>query len=129
MPIVVVLAVGLDWYLLERHREAWKAVGYFVVSTASIKGAIDHLQVGDFDLVLLGHSIPAEARERLVFLIRAAGAHVPVACIADSPGQHDSFADATFARDSDDLLTAMRELLRSKSRMRVAPVRLDGTSV
>jgi hypothetical protein len=93
-----------------------------------VKGAIDHFQGGDFDLVLLGQSIPAEARERLTFLIRAKGAHVPVACIASSWGHHDSFADATFEQDSTDLLTGMWELLRSKARIRTGLAILDGTS-
>ena len=110
MQIILVLAVGLDWHLLESQRAAWKSAGYFVISTASVKDAIDHFQNGDFDLLLLGHSIPAEARERLTFLIRATGAHVPVVCIADSPGPHDLFADATFERDSTDLLTGICEL-------------------
>lgn len=128
MQVTFVLAVGLDWYLLESHRAAWRQAGYFVISAASIKGAIEHFQVGDFDLVLLGDSIPAEARERLTLLIRATAADVPVACIAGSPGHHDSFADATIEQDSTDLLTGMRELLRSKARMRTAPAMLNGTS-
>jgi len=128
MQIILVLAVGLDWHLLESHREAWKSAGCFATSTASIRGAIDHFHAGDFDLVLLGHSIPAEARERLAFLIRATGARVPVACIAGSPGHHDSFADATFEQDSTDLLTGMRELVTRKARMRTAPAMLNGTA-
>jgi len=93
-----------------------------------VKGAIDHFRAGDFDLVLLGHSVPAEARERLTFLVRTTAAHVPVACIAGTSGDPDSFADATFERDSTDLLTAMRELLRGKARMGTAPAMLNGTS-
>lgn len=128
MQISFVLAVGLDWYLLESHRAAWNSGGYFVISTASVKSAIDHFEAGDFDLVLLGHSIPAEARERLTRLIRASGSQVPVACIAGSPVHHDSFADATFERGSTDLLAGMRELVRSKASMRTAPAMLDGAS-
>ncbi len=128
MQITLVLAVELDWHLLDSHRAAWKSAGYFVISTASIKGAIDQFQDGDFDLVLLGHSIPAEARERLTFLIRAMGARVPVACIADSPGHNDSFADATFEGDSAELLTGMHELLTGRARSRTAPSMLNGTS-
>lgn len=128
MQITLVLAVGLDWHLLDGHRAAWKSAGYFIISTASIKDAIDQFQDGDFDLVLLGPSIPAEAKERLTFLIRATGARVPVACIVDSPGHHDSFVDATFERDSADLLTGMRELLMSKARMRTVPAMLNGTA-
>ncbi len=128
MQTILVLAVGLDWHLLESQREAWKSAGCFAISTGTIKDAIDHFQAGDFDLVLLGNSITAEARERLTFLIRATGAHVPVVCIAGSPGHLDPFADATFEQDSIDLLTGMHELLRSKARMRTAPAMLNGTS-
>jgi hypothetical protein len=128
MQIILVLAVGLDWYLLENQRAAWKSAGVFAISTASIKGAIDHFQAGDFDLVLMGPSIPAEARERLTFLIRSSGAHVPVVSIAGSPGHRDSFADATFEQDSTDLLTGMRELLRNREGMRTAPAKLNSTS-
>lgn len=128
MQVTVVLAVGLDWNLLENHSAAWKSAGYFVVSTASIQGAIDQFRAGDFDMVLLGHSISAESRERLTFLVRATGAQVPVACIAASPGHHDSFADATFEQNSTDLLTCMRDLLTSKAKTRAASARLNGTS-
>ena len=121
MQVIIVLAVGLDWHLLESNRAAWKSAGYFVISTTSIKDAINHFQNGDFDLVLIGHPIPADARERLTFLIRGTGARAPVACIADSPGRHDSFADATFERDSTDLLNGMRELLRSGPGARTSP--------
>jgi DNA-binding NtrC family response regulator len=128
MQIILVLAVGLDWYLLESHRTAWKSAGVFAISTTSIRGAIDHFQAGDFDVMLLGNSIPAEARERLTFLIRSNSAQVPVISIAGSPGHRDSFADATYAPDSTDLLAGMRELLSSKARTRTAPAKLDGIS-
>ncbi len=126
MRIVFILAVGVDRYLLESQREDWKSAGYFVISTASFNGAIDHFQAGDFELVLLGRSMPAEARERLASLIRATDAHVPVACIAGLPGYHDSFADAIFEPASTDLLTGMRELLGRKTIMRTAPAMLNG---
>jgi hypothetical protein len=126
MQIIFVLAVGLDRTLLECHRAAWKSAGYFAISTASIKGAIDHFQAGDFDLVLMGHSISAEGRERLALMIRATSVHVPVAFIAGAPGHRDSFADATFERDSTDLLSGMRELLRNKAKMRTVPAILNG---
>jgi DNA-binding NtrC family response regulator len=120
MPLTVVLTVGLDSWLLEAQKAAWRSEGYYVISTASIKEAINHFEAGDFDLVLLGHSIPEEARERLAFLIRATGSRVPLACIVASSGQHDSFADATFEQDSSELLTDMGALLKSKARMPAA---------
>jgi hypothetical protein len=67
MPITLVPAAGLDWYLLESHRAAWKSAGDFAISIASIKRVIDHIHAGDADLVLLGRSIAAEAWGRLTF--------------------------------------------------------------
>jgi len=65
--------------------------------------------------------VPAEKRERLTFLIRATGSHVPVICITGSSGNHDAFADATFEQDSSELLTCVGELLKSKARMWTVP--------
>ncbi len=128
MPVTVVLAVGLDSWLLEDHRAAWRSAGYYVISTASIKEGINHFKAGDFDLVLLGHSIPAEAREKLAILIRATGSRVPVVCIAATSGHRDSFADATFEQHSSELLTGIGALLKSKARMRAASATLYGTA-
>ena len=118
MPINVVLAVGLDSWLLENQRTAWKSAGYFVISAESVKEAISHFKAGDFDLVLLGHSIPVETRERLTFLIRSTGSRTPVVCIGDSCSDCNSFADATFENDPNQLLTGIGELLATKARMR-----------
>jgi DNA-binding NtrC family response regulator len=117
MSITVVLAVGLDSSLLSNQDSAWKSAGYIVISTWSIREAIEHFKAGDFDLVLLGQSIPVESRERLTYLIRASGSQVPVVCIAGSSGDCDSFADATLRNDSSELLAGMGELLASKARI------------
>jgi len=97
MSTIVVLAVCVDQFFPGTEASVWKSAGYFFIPAASIKEAIKHFKAGDFDLVLLGNSIPEESRERLTYLIRATGSHVPVVCIAGSSGHHDSFADATFA--------------------------------
>jgi DNA-binding response OmpR family regulator len=104
----------------------WKSAGYIFISAGSIRQAIDHFKAGDFDLVLLGHSIPAESRERLTYLIRATGSRVPVVCIAGSSEPDDSFADATFRNDSSELLTGMEKLLATKATVRTALAVLCG---
>jgi DNA-binding NtrC family response regulator len=106
----------------------WRAAGYIVVSATSIREAIDHFKAGDFDLVLLGDSISKENKERLTFLIRASGSRTPVACIANAPGDFDSFADATLKNDSGVLLTGMGELMERATRLRADPAILCGTA-
>ena len=90
MPITVVLAIGLDSVLLEAQRAALRSAGYFVSWAGSLFGAMEQFREGDFDLVLLGQSIPAESRERLTMMIRALGSRVPVACVAESSSYFDA---------------------------------------
>jgi len=100
MSLTVVLAVGLDSWLLTAHSKVWRSEGFIVVSAASIREAIGQFRAGDFDLVLLGDSISKENRERLIFLIRDSGSRTPVVCVANAPGDFDLFADVMRKNDS-----------------------------
>ena len=64
MSVNVVLAVGMDLWVLERKRKAWQAAGYFVTPAASVQQAIDDFQSGDFDLVVMSASILANSASR-----------------------------------------------------------------
>jgi DNA-binding NtrC family response regulator len=94
MPITVVLAIGLDSVLLEAQQAALRSAGYFVSPAASMCGALELFSEGDFDLVLMGQSIPAESRERLTMMIRALGSRVPMACVAESSSYFDALEAA-----------------------------------
>lgn len=115
MPTTIVLAVCLDSLLPGPQAAAWSSAGYIFITANSIKDAIDHFKAGDFDLVVLGQSLPADARERLTFLVRATGSRVPVVCLTGASGHSDSFADATFEHDSKELFTSVGELVRNKA--------------
>jgi DNA-binding NtrC family response regulator len=114
MPLAPVLAVGVDSSLLATQMPVWQSAGYLVTFAESIREAIVQLRDGDFDLVLLFHSIPPESRERLTFLIRSSGMRVPVIYVADSSSSHDSFADATIRNEPDNLLRGIGELLAAR---------------
>jgi CheY-like chemotaxis protein len=116
MSLKVVLAIGVDPSLLEIQSSALRSSGYIVTFAWSIKEAIIHFKCGDFDLVLLGHSLSAESRERLTFLIRASGSQVPVACILDSSSDCDWFADATFKVDRSHILEEIEGLMAGQAR-------------
>ena len=122
MPLTVVLAVGMDAWRLITQSPIWKSAGYIAVSAASIKEGIDYFRAGDFDLVLMGHSIPAESKRRLAYLIRATGAQTPVVSIEKSPQASDPFADATIhndtgANDTGALLSGIGKLLADKAEL------------
>jgi hypothetical protein len=115
MSFTVILALGVD-SLVAGQRSAWQSAGYFVTPIKSINEAIVHLREGDFDLVLLGHSIPTDSRERFAFLIRASGSRTPLVSITDSPKGYDSFADATIGNEPANLLKSIRKFMAERAR-------------
>lgn len=115
MPLTIILAVGVESSLLANQRPFWESAGCYVTPVVSIREAIVQFRDGDFDLILLGYSIPIESQERLTFLIRASGSRIPVVCISDSPGHHDGFADATIRNEGDDLLQVIEELSATRN--------------
>jgi DNA-binding response OmpR family regulator len=117
---MVVLAVGVDPSLLEDQSSAWKSAGYIVTSAWSVRDAFVYFRHGDFDLVLLGQSIPAESREKLTFLIRASGSRVPVVTVLNSPSACDSFADVTIKAEANGVVEAIGEIMANQARMSVA---------
>jgi DNA-binding NtrC family response regulator len=116
MSIQVVLAVGFDPWFFEAQRAVWRTAECFVTTAGSIKEAIEHFRRGDFDLILLGHSVAAENRERLTALIRASGSQTPVVCITHSSTSHDHFAYRTVEYEPNDLLKSIGKLLANNAR-------------
>jgi DNA-binding response OmpR family regulator len=115
MSLKVVLAIGVDPSLLEIRSSDWRSSGYIVTFAWSIKDAIAHFRYGDFDLVLLGNTLPAESRERLTFLIRASGSQVPVARIADTSSDSGRPQDLTLSVNATHLLEEIEELMASRA--------------
>jgi DNA-binding response OmpR family regulator len=113
MPLALILHVCQDPTLLDGRRSILRAAGYVVESALSVKPAIDQFLAGDFDLVLLCHSIPAQDRNRLVCLIRASGSFTPLISIVAMSGQvPDAFAEATIESTPEKLLSGIRKVLR-----------------
>src|SRR5580692_7168759 len=95
MQIAVVLAVGFDLSLMRTRNLVLQSAGYIVESASSLREAVDRFQTGDFDLVLLCHSIPTKDRDHLTCLIRATGSLTPVVSIARNLGECAAFVNAT----------------------------------
>jgi len=111
MPLTLVLTVGSDSSLLGSLSEVLKSAGYMVVSALSIREAVDRFQDGDFDLIILCHSIPTKDRERLIGLIRASGSLTPIVCIAKTSGRNDALQTATLnENDTKEFLADLREI-------------------
>jgi DNA-binding response OmpR family regulator len=111
MSLAVVLAVGLDPQLLDTRRMLLQSAGYIVATARSIKEAFHLFVNGDFDLVVLCHTIPEKDRDGLTWMIRASGSRTPVVTISTLAGQRDFFADATLETDPSKFLGGIRDLL------------------
>ena len=112
MPLPLILAVSHDPALLESRSSILRSAGYAVVQVLSAKQAQELLESGSFDLVLLGHSLPAHDRDRLTRLIRSSGSLTPVVTVAPltDPLPYE-FADALVEGSPEMLLNGIREVL------------------
>jgi len=107
----IVLAVGFEPSLMTARMLVLQSAGYVIVRGSSLKETVDHLHSGDFDLVLLCHSVPATDRERLTSLIRASGSRIPIVSIAGRLGECDAFANATLEDGPNKFLAGIREVI------------------
>jgi len=60
MSTAFILAVGQDNLLLNTRSSILRTAGYVVESVMSLTQALNQFLTGDFDLVLLCHSIPLQ---------------------------------------------------------------------
>ncbi|MGA9717977.1 MAG: hypothetical protein WBQ79_06825 [Acidobacteriaceae bacterium] len=119
MPIALLLSVGCDSQLLDSRQLLLQSAGYVVVSARSVKEAVDYFLAGDFDLVLLCHSLPETERDGITCLIRASGSLTPVVTIATYEGQQDVFTSATIESEPEQLLAGIRDVLTRRHQKRV----------
>jgi len=116
MQMAVVLAVGFDSSLMKNRILVLQSAGYIVESASSLKEATARFQAGDFDLVLLCHSIPMKDRDHLTCLIRATGSLTPVVSIARNLGACDAFVNAMVDDGPDKFLLGIEEELGKAAR-------------
>jgi DNA-binding response OmpR family regulator len=103
--------VGQDRVLTETRSQVLRMAGYTVVSAFTLQQAMDEFVQGDFDLVLLCHSIPQDARELLVDALRKHTSRTPIISVASFDGQFDGFADGTIRNDPRLLVAGLRNIL------------------
>jgi CheY-like chemotaxis protein len=82
MPYLI-LSAGRNADLLKQRNAALAAEGYKVSSASDSCEIVEKLLNGDFDLVLLCHSIPNEDRRRLARIIASYTPSTPVILISE----------------------------------------------
>ncbi len=65
-----ILSVSYDKSLMETRQMLFKAYGYEVVSSLGFTDSISHCRRGEFDLFVLGHSIPGSDKLELIKTFR-----------------------------------------------------------
>ena len=112
MPHIIALAVGRDPLLLETRGQVLRNAGYTVVSALSVEQALQSFASGDFDIVILCHSIPMRDRERLTYAIHRHNPNTPVVVVTARFSAMDSFADATIENEPEILLQEIPRILQ-----------------
>jgi CheY-like chemotaxis protein len=101
IPLTLILNVGREFTQLNLQELVLRARGYVVESALSPESAIKCFRQGDFDLILLCHSISPRDRDSFIAAIRAYGSRVPIVCLP---------SDSNYMFPPDQLGTARRVL-------------------
>jgi CheY-like chemotaxis protein len=121
MSQTLVLSVSFDPMILETRNLLLRSVGYIVVPAVSIRETIHLFRDGDFDLVILCHTLSLTDRERLTSFIRASGSRIPIVCVSETAaGERIASADATLDKDPAAFLGTLEDLLSKRSKMHPA---------
>jgi CheY-like chemotaxis protein len=111
MTHAVVLVVGKDPVLLETRSRVLRLAGFTVVPAPCPELAVVQFLQGDFDLVLLCHTIPQEERRRLCRSFHQHTPRTPIVSVACCSGQRDTFVDATVESGPAELIAGLNELV------------------
>ncbi len=111
----LVLSGGNDARLLNTRNAVLKQAGYHVVSAFSSLELLEKFFSGDYDVVVLCHSVPEQEQEKLAQAIHRYSPSTPVATIVLN-GQSRPFADAHIPNDPLMLVQCLPDLLRRMSK-------------
>ena len=116
MSSTLVLSVGFNRMLLEPRNQVLRSAGYLVVAAYSLRAAVDYFRAGDFDLVVLCHSVPQKDRESLTSLLRAWGSRIPVVSVSGKVCECDAFATETLEDGAHKFLSGISDALAEAAR-------------
>jgi len=111
MPNYAILSAGRDRPLLFTRNRVLEEAGYIVTPAITPAEITEVFFRGDFDAVILCHSIPQEERERIARIVRMHSPSTPVIVLADLPTRKYEFGDMTIESDAASLLRSVPEAL------------------
>jgi DNA-binding response OmpR family regulator len=110
--MTMILSVGNDPSLLRTRNEILFSSGYSVVLAYSEAEAINNFLNGDFDLVILCHSIPHQEKRLIVASMRHHSPYTPIMLLASGMADACDFGDRNVDASPESLLAAIPEMLR-----------------
>jgi DNA-binding response OmpR family regulator len=113
-----ILSIGIDQELLPLRNSVLRASGLYAVKQESdLSRAVQVFMDGDFDLVVLCHSIPSEERQRIATAIKAAKPSTLV-LVVRTDGEATGVADGSVHSldGPETLLRCVEELLSRQKR-------------
>lgn len=126
---IVILNVGQDVSLLSTRHMLLQSAGYIVESTSSIARAFNRLRDGDFDLVVVCHSLSEGERTNLTNSIRETGSAIPVIFVSagNAPSGHQ-FRGVSSRSGPSELLQSVEAVLQREIQggCDIKPMKVNG---
>ena len=107
---IVALHVGTDPMLLSTRTDVLRRTGLNIVPAASVAEAMKMFLAGDYDVVIVCQSVPADSRRALANLVHSHSSSVPVILITIIPEQ-DLLVDAIVNGEAAKLVEEMPQIL------------------
>lgn len=117
IPLTLILNVGREFTQLNLRELVLRARGYVVESALSPESAINCFRQGDFDLILVCHSISLKDRDEFICSIRAYGSRVPIVCLPQDPNHRTVFDNRHVVRNLLDVIGLVTEETLSRPAM------------
>lgn len=86
-PSLAILSAGRDANLLGTRNAVLRAEGHAVVTAVTAAEIVDIFFAGDYDVVILCHTIPAVERQKIIRLVRNHAPRTPVLVLSAHDGQ------------------------------------------
>ncbi len=96
----LVLSIGSEITVFDSRNRVLEFAGFEVVGALEGHGALETVRDHSFDLVVIGHSMPAGSRLQILRQIKAAKPNVPILVIYEAGEAGQDIVEADAACDS-----------------------------
>ena len=118
MERLVILSAGRDYDLLRLRNAVLKTRDYTVVAAVTTAEVLSKFHEGDFDLVLLCHTIPLEDQKTISDAVHSASPSTPVLAVTRS-GEISPYSDLLVENNPDAILSSLNAAERLKTNFSV----------